>query len=133
MGDAGVKYGAVGRLAEAARAVVVRVRRRAAAVVLVVLTVPVAYKAVTGTHGYFAYQQELRDAQKLASEVEELKRNNAKLEENIKGLKSDPKVIEREAREQLRYVHPGDVVITVPQPQTRVETASVPATKSVKP
>jgi cell division protein FtsB len=42
------------------------------------------------------------------------------LEIVIESLKSDPKAIEKEAREQLRYARPGEVVYTLPnQPQAQ--------------
>ena len=129
MGDANLRYGVLGTLAVAGTGVLLRVRRRAAAVVLLALTLPVGYKAFTGTHGYFAYQKEVRDSQNLDAAIEQTRRNNAKLEDSIKGLKTDPAVIQGEARSLLRYVRPGDTVIALPQPPTRTETASAPPIK----
>jgi cell division protein FtsB len=43
------------------------------------------------------------------------------LDAEIKALKSDPKAIEKEAREQLRYAKPGEVIYLLPEqrgPQT---------------
>jgi len=41
------------------------------------------------------------------------------MEQEIKALKNDPKTIEKEARERLRYARPGEVVYTFSLPQLR--------------
>ncbi len=102
-----------------------RLRRKAATVVLVALTIPIAYTAFFGTHGWLAYHQELVDSQKLESNIHDLQARNEKVKDNIKALKTEPKAIEREAREQLHYARPDDVVISVPPPlQKRTATES---------
>lgn len=108
--------GAVNSAARAIRAIAYRIRRKAAALALLSLTVPVGYKAIYGTHGWIAYHQEKAVSRKLEAESLDLQSKNQKLNENIKGLKTDRNAIEREAREQLHYARPGDVIITVPQP-----------------
>ncbi len=40
---------------------------------------------------------------------------NRRLDAEIKALKSDPKAIEKEAREQLRYAKPGEVIYLLPE------------------
>ncbi|GAC1658861.1 MAG: hypothetical protein NVS9B15_20900 [Acidobacteriaceae bacterium] len=94
------------------------VRRKAAAVLLVALTIPIAYKAIYGTHGWIAYHEEVSDSEKLDREIAELKSRNDQTAAQIKALKTDPNVIEREAREQLHYVRPNDVVIAIPPNQS---------------
>ena len=41
--------------------------------------------------------------------------DNRRLDAEIKALKSDPKAIEKEAREQLRYAKPGEVIYLLPE------------------
>ena len=106
-----------------------RVRRKAATLALLSLTIPVGYKAVYGTHGWIAYHQEKAVSQKLEAESLELQLKNQKLNENIKGLKTDRNTIEREAREQLHYARPGDVIITVPQPARTTSATTASAAK----
>jgi len=36
------------------------------------------------------------------------------MEQEIKALKTDPKAIEKEARERLHYTRPGEVVFALP-------------------
>ena len=45
----------------------------------------------------------------------DLKQENQRLEHQVNSLKNDPKTIEKEAREQLRYARPGEVIYTLPQ------------------
>jgi cell division protein FtsB len=97
-------------------AVAFRIRRRAASGLLLLMTIPVGYKAIYGNHGWYAYHQELRDTKAVQAEIEDLRTRNEHVQENIKALKSDPQAIEREAREHLRYARPGDVIISVPAP-----------------
>ena len=106
-----------------------RARRKAATLALIVLTVPLGYKAIEGLHGWNAYHQEKIDSQKLDGEIQELKAKNQKLNENIKALRSDRNAIEREAREQLHYARPNDVVINIPQPAQAQPSASETAAK----
>jgi cell division protein FtsB len=53
---------------------------------------------------------------------------NRRLDAEIKALKSDPKAIEKEAREQLRYAKPGEFIYLLPeQPgQHPVQTPAAP-------
>jgi cell division protein FtsB len=101
-------------------------RRRAATLALIAISVPLGYKAFCGNHGALAYHEEQIESQKLNSEISELQQKNDKLQANIKALKTDPKAIEREAREQLHYARPDDVVITLPQ------TASTSTTQRIE-
>jgi len=102
-----------------------RARRRAATVALIACTAPLAYHAVFGHNGALAYHREKVESQRLADEIKDLQQQNAAKQQNIQALRTDPKAIEREAREQLHYARPNDVVITLPQqkpdqPQTAV-------------
>ncbi len=47
--------------------------------------------------------------------MKKLEEENQQLKEEIKALKSDPNAIERVAREELKMVKPGEVVITLPE------------------
>jgi len=115
--------GLLGGGVRAISAVAIRIRRKAAAALLVALTFPVAYKAIYGTHGYLAYRDEVAESHRLEAEINDLNQRNAKVEQSIKELKTDPATIEREARQQLKYVRPNDIVITIPQAQNNTERA----------
>jgi len=82
------------------------------------IAVYVAYFVIFGANGWLAYRQKKVEYLKLQHEVEQIKAENEKLNGNIKSLKSDPKAIEKEAREQLRYAKPGEVIYVMPERKT---------------
>ena len=58
-------------------------------------------------------------SQKLAaveSEVTAIESENSRLTGEIKSLRTDPAAIEKLAREELKLVKPGEVVLVTPQP-----------------
>jgi cell division protein FtsB len=75
-----------------------------------------AVHVVAGPNGLFPYQQKRAEYRKLEKEVQQLQVENERLAKQIESLKSDPQAVEKEAREQLRYARPGEVVYTLPNP-----------------
>jgi len=71
---------------------------------------------VFGANGMVVYRQKKAEYQSLEKEINGLQKDNANYSEEIKALKSDPETIEREAREQLHYTRPGEVVYVAPAP-----------------
>ena len=59
----------------------------------------------------------------------QLQLEQQQLNQRIKALKSDPATIEKEAREQLKYARPGEVVYTVPAPAPQPAPANNTAKK----
>ena len=70
--------------------------------------------AMFGANGLVVYRQKHAEMQSLESEVERLQKENDQYVDQIKSLKSDPAAIEKEAREQLHYTRPGEVVYVAP-------------------
>jgi cell division protein FtsL len=73
----------------------------------------------------------------MQAEVAQLDEGNRKLEAEVAALNSDPKAVEKIARETLNLVRPGEVVLILPEGwQARVkppETAApAPATAAPK-
>lgn len=86
--------------------------------VAVALIFLVAWGVVNGRHGLSAWEQQRVKDKELRKQIEDLQQENAKLREHVQHLKSDPDAIEHEAREQLHYAKPGEVIYTLPaQPQ----------------
>ena len=81
-----------------------------------------------GANGMVVYEQKRSEVQVLKKEIGELQQQNDRYSEEIRALKSDPKAIEKEAREQLHYARPGEVVFVSPAPVSPQK----PATKSAK-
>jgi cell division protein FtsB len=62
------------------------------------------------------YRQKKTDYQNLQQEMDKLQKDNAAFTSQVKALKTDPKAIEQEAREQLHYARPGEVIYVTPPP-----------------
>jgi cell division protein FtsB len=93
-------------------------RRRLATWGVGVLACVVAYHVLFGANGLVVYGQKRSESKQVQEQLENLKRQNEQITQRIRALKSDPKAIEREAREKLKYVRPGEMVYTLPvQPE----------------
>lgn len=91
-----------------------RSRRRLATSGVGLLAALLAYHVVFGHNGMVAYQQKRAEYKQLEQQIQQLQGENGQLSDRIKALKSDPQAIEKEAREQLRYTRPGEVVYVLP-------------------
>jgi cell division protein FtsB len=98
--------------------------RPAGTVVAVALILLFGWGVVNGKHGLSAWQRQRVQDQQLREEIEQLQAENAHLRNHVERLKSDPNAIEHEAREQLHYAKPGEVIYTLPaQPKTQAQPA----------
>jgi cell division protein FtsB len=93
-------------------------RRRVATALAAVLAVAVGYHVVFGQNGLTAYRQKRETARALEYQVRELERENEALKGHNDRLESDPGAIEHEAREELHYTRPGEVIVTLPNEPT---------------
>jgi cell division protein FtsB len=96
-----------------------RARRKLATGAVVALLCVVAYYVVFAPNGLLAFHQKKTESQKLSDEIQVLQQDNARREQQIKALKSEPYAIEKEARIRLRYARPGEVVYTLPTAQLK--------------
>jgi len=92
-------------------------RRKGATFALCLIAVWVAYHVVFGANGTMVYSHKLAEHRALDKEIIELQEENERLAHQVDALRNDPKTIEKEAREQLRYARPGEVIYTLPQPR----------------
>ena len=92
-------------------------RRRLATAGVVLLTIWLFLHVMFGANGMVVYRGKRAEYQKLQSEIDRLQKENDSYTQQIKALQSDPKAIEKEAREQLHYTRPGEVVYVQPTPQ----------------
>ena len=106
-----------------------RSRRKLATAGVALLACLLAVHVVAGPNGLFTYQQKRSEYRKLEKEVQQLQQENERLAKQIESLKNDPKAIEKEAREQLRYARPGEVVYTLPSQPPAQNTPSPAAEK----
>jgi cell division protein FtsB len=89
-------------------------RRKLATVAVCGVALWIASHAIFGSNGWVVYQKKKAEHRAVQKEIESLQREHDELQQRIKGLKTDPNVIEREAREQLRYARPGETVYVMP-------------------
>ena len=89
-------------------------RRRVATVAASVLAVALGYHVVFGQNGLTAYQQKRHDARLLQQQLEHLKEENEGLQGHVQRLEDDPGAIEHQAREELHYARPGEVIVALP-------------------
>ena len=91
-------------------------RRRLATIAVAILAVWLFLHVTFGANGMVVYRSKRAARQKLQADIEKLQRENDLYEQQIKALQSDPQAIEKEAREQLHYARPGEVVYVEPAP-----------------
>ena len=102
-------------------------RRKIATAAVLAVAALVAYHAVFGANGMVVYEKKRTELKTVSADVDKLQKENERLSGQIKALKSDPKAIEKEAREQLRYARPGEVIYILPG-QKRPDTPPPNAT-----
>jgi len=91
-------------------------RRRLATAGVAVLAVWLFLHVMFGANGMVVYRSKRAERQKLQAEIQKLQKENELYEQQIKALQNDPQAIEKEAREQLHYARPGEVVYVEPTP-----------------
>jgi len=109
-------------------------RRQVATIALGCLAVWLLISAFISPNGMMAYQKKKVEYVDLQKEIVTLQEQNTKLERQNQLLKNnDPQAIEKEAREQLRYAKPGEVIYVAPEPKrapaTQLDTQSAEAQK----
>lgn len=93
-----------------------RARRRIATAAILVFAGWLFVHIMFGANGMVIYRQKKTEYQGLQKEVDNLQKENDQTAGAIKALKEDPKTIEKEAREQLHYARPGEVIYVAPAP-----------------
>jgi len=105
-----------------------RFRRRIATAGVLLLTAWLFLHVMFGANGMVVYKEKRAEIDELQKQVNGLELENRLYGEQIKNLKSDPRTIEREAREALHYTRPGEIVYVAPPPVSPTR----PATNSAK-
>jgi cell division protein FtsB len=80
---------------------------------------------VFGTHGFLAMRRTQSDIRRVQADLDRLDKENMDLQQQVKDLKTDPKLIEKIAREDLVLARPGEIIVKIPP-----SAAPVPAGKS---
>lgn len=72
---------------------------------------------VFGTHGFLAMRRTESEIRKVKADLDVLSKENAELAQEVKDLNSDPRLIEKIARDDLGLARPGEIIIRIPQGQ----------------
>lgn len=91
-------------------------RRKIGTILAAALAVWLFFHVVLGANGALAYGNKRNEYKILQKDVDQLQEQNEQLRKHIEALKGDPAAIEREAREQLHYAKPGEIVYVAPAP-----------------
>ena len=84
---------------------------------------------VFGTHGFLAMRRTQSEIRKVKADLDQLGKENATLEQEVKDLKTDPRLIEKIARDDLGLARPGEIIIRIPQEQQQQQHEQNPAVK----
>jgi cell division protein FtsB len=89
-------------------------RTKLATAAVAALAIMLAIHVIFGANGMMVYQKKKVEYRLLQKDVDQLQQENQALSQEIKALKTDPNAIEKEAREQLHYARPGEVIYLTP-------------------
>jgi cell division protein FtsB len=104
-------------------------RRRIATIAVTVLAASLFVHVMFGANGMVVYKQKRDEYEALRKQIVLEQQENDRYTQQIQGLKSDQKAIEKEAREQLGYAKPGEYVYVPPTPAKPVPPANRSAKK----
>jgi cell division protein FtsB len=88
--------------------------RRTASLLLTLALLGLLVHDLFSEHGFLAMRRSQKEAQRLRLEIQKINEENRNLAEQIRALKSDPRTIERIAREEMGLVRPGELIYKLP-------------------
>jgi len=98
-------------------------RRRIATIAVTLLAASLFVHVMFGANGMVIYKQKRAEYNALRKQIVQEQQENDRYTQQIQGLKSDQKAIEKEAREQLGYAKPGEYVYVPPAASKPAPTA----------
>ncbi len=104
-------------------------RRRIATITVIALAGLLFVHVMFGANGMVVYKQKRMEYESLQRRIAQEQKENELYTQRIQGLKTDEKAIEKEAREQLRYLRPGEYVYVPAAPANPVPPANHSAEK----
>ena len=90
-------------------------RRKLATAGVFALGAFLAFHVIFGANGMVVYTNKRAEYHNLQKETQELDEENQRLTRQVDQLRTDPKAIEKEAREQLHYTKKGEIIYLLPQ------------------
>jgi cell division protein FtsL len=68
-----------------------------------------------GAHGFIAMRRTQKDIEQIEKQIGALNKENQSLSDQVNSLKTDPKAIERIAREEMGLARPGEIIYKLPE------------------
>ncbi len=102
-----------------------RFLRHYARALLGLLVLVLVVHDIFGTHGYLAMRRTQQEIKKVTADLEQLNKENLQLEREVRELKTDPRKIEKIARDELGLARPGEVIIKIPRSQQLPQDSTV--------
>jgi len=99
-------------------------RRKAATVGVGALALMMGYGVVFGHNGLTVFEHKREEAKSLQKQMQMLQAENERLRGHVDRLQNDPGAIEHQAREELHYTRPGEVIYTLPATPSAKSTSS---------
>jgi cell division protein FtsB len=90
--------------------------RRHALQILVIAFLALLIHDIFGPHGVIAMRRTQREIQQIQQQIGKINAENKSLAEQVNSLKTDPKAIERIAREEMGLARPGELIFKLPDP-----------------
>jgi cell division protein FtsB len=69
---------------------------------------------VFGTHGFIAMRRTQKEIDDIRQQIGQINDQNKALADQVSSLKTDPKSIERIAREEMGLARPGEMIFKLP-------------------
>ncbi len=89
---------------------------RHARVILSLVLLAVGVHDIFGTNGFLAMRRTQKQIEQTRAKIEQLNHDNSELTGQIESLRTDPKAIERIAREEMGLARPGEMIFKLPAP-----------------
>ncbi len=93
--------------------------QRNAIYILLLFCIALVVHEIFGQNGFLAMRRQQKEVEALQQQMQRLQQENTELEKQIHSLRTDPKAIERVAREQMRMARPGEIIYTLPEKKTK--------------
>jgi cell division protein FtsB len=104
-------------------------RTRLATLAVALLAVWLFFHVTFGANGMVIYRAKRAEYQLLNRDIDRLQKENTQYNQQVDELKTDPKRIEKEAREQFHYARPGEVIYVSPESSNPAPPANRSASK----
>jgi cell division protein FtsB len=98
--------------------------RRMATVAAGLLALALGYHVMFGQNGLTAYEQKRQETRALQQQLQSLQHENELLKGHVERLQTDPDAIEHQAREELHYTRPGEVIYALPDVPAEAQKSS---------